>query len=634
MKFHLKKIFGPKIRKTFLYSFAAFGVFVLLLGFLLFLGLRSLFLQAPQPLLSDTVLTLHLGDYELQENKSQKESIQSFLHSSGPSLRELLVAIQKASEDDRIKAILLELEGDELSIAHIQELRDALKKFKLKRKPVWAFAQTFGELSNGTKSYYLATVADEIWLHPEGFLGFGGLMIEVPFAHDLLEKWKIKPRVMKREEYKSAFDSFTEKDFTPASKENMETLVSILMKQIIQAVSQDRKLTFKEVEALVHKAGHTDEEALKAKLVDRIGYKDELYRHIVHLWDYEKGKAKVLPLLADKTSSAPIDAEKPTVSSSYREAYFRSPQSYLKSFPKQKNENELKKFAIIYLEGSIVRGRKEEGEFMKENPVYDQVISEAIEQAVEDESVKAIILRVNSGGGSSIASEALWRSVKNAVAVKPVIISMSDLGASGAYLLSAPATKIVAQPGTLTGSIGVIGGKVVLSGLWGDFGVNWKDVHFGKNMPMWSTNHDFSPEHWKILQHFIEKVYLSFRARVAEGRKLDPLAVHKLAKGRVWTGEEAKTLGLVDELGGIDKAIELAKEETKIPHEEKVYLREFPKQKTLMERFVQKITGKSGAEIRLPSFVIQGMRRLVLDAKLVEESVNRPLLQMPPARVK
>lgn len=620
-----RRCWTAKIRKTFVYIFMTLGVLATVIGLLLFLSMRTFLAKKTAPILPHSVLCLSLGDYDLKETHGAKEALAEIFNQSGPSLKEILKAIHLASQDPNIKGILLDCEGAEISIAHSQEVRDALHRFRKTGKPVWAFAQTFGDLSNGTKGYYLASAASEIWLQPGGFLGFGGLLIEVPFARELLEKWHVKPQMARREEYKSAFDFLTEKDFTPAHKENMQTLVTTLMKQVIKDVAKDRQLEVGTVETLAHKGAHSDEESVQEKLVDRLGYRDQLCRHIVEFARQP----------TSKESPSPSDAEqKVSPTASYKDDHFRSIASYLKNKRLPPSQEKMTQFAVIYLEGEIARGQKEGSGLTREQALYDQVIVDALDRASEDKEVKAIILRVNSGGGSSVASESLWRAVQQVVKDgKPVIVSMSEMGASGAYLLATAATKIVAQPGTLTGSIGVIGGKVAFGELWGSLGIHWRNVHFGHNTSMWSNNQEFSPEQWQLVQASVERIYQSFKKRVGEGRKLSEEAVNKVAKGRVWTGEEAKELGLVDALGGIDTAIQLAKEEIHLGSDDKVDLVEYPQKKSFMERIIHAFSGTESI-FMMPKFLVRTAKRLATEAELVEESLDRPQLKMAPARVK
>ncbi len=547
------------MRRVIVTVLAGFGGLFLVLLAVMYFGIKGLMLSPqPQPLSEQTVLKLRIGGYPMAEH-SGGFSLLLNGDGKGASLSTILKAIEKGAEDKNVKGILLLVDGNTIGIAQAQEIRDALVKFKEHNKFVYAFADTFGELSNGTISYYATTAATKIWLQPQGTLGLTGMMAEVPFAREALDNFNIIPQITKREEYKSAIESTTEKDFTPAHKEMMQNILDVLVTQIITGISDSRKLTPDVTRKLLDNGPHLGQEAITNKLVDELGYLDNV-----------KGSIKALLLKEGEPDYVSI-------------------VSYLKrSTPEKPTAEQLKnKIGVIYLTGAIHRGHNGSDFSEDGSGGSDRALTKALEEAAKDKDIKAIVLRINSGGGSANASETIWRAVKNVVDAKiPVIVSMGDMAASGGYLIASGASKIVAQPGTLTGSIGVYSGKIVTEGLWNEYGVKWGEVHSGENVTMWSSGQPYSEKGWKKLQSIADEIYLSFRDKVAKGRHLDDTKVHDLAKGRVWTGQEAKDKGLVDALGGMTTAIEVAKIECGLKSTDKIHLVNFPKKKTFGEKIM------------------------------------------------
>lgn len=544
------------MKKFLLYMLATLGgIFSLLLIVLFFVG-KSLFFEKVEPIPDYTILTLHLGKKFISDHGSPP-GILPLIRSKDLALDEILNVIKKAEKDNRIKALLLFVEGESLGFAQVQEIRDALIQFRTTGKRVVAFSDTFGDSGSCMRSYYLATAADQIWLQPGGDFNFSGFMAELPFAKKALDDWKLKQSVIKREEYKSAPETFTETDFTKASKENLEAILKSFFEVLTKDVGTARNLDPSEVKEIIDESPLLGEKALEKKMIDRIGYLDEL-----------------------KASFFEVFGQKSAYLKAY--AYLRRLESDEKLNTKEKKEEPT--LAIIYAEGSIVRSADQEDSFSQDFLIEDTVISKAIRKAVEDKDVKGIVLRINSGGGSSVASETIWREVKLAKeSGKPIVISMGDAAASGGYFIAAPANKIVAQPMTLTGSIGVFTGKMVTGKFWRHYGVNWGHVKLGKNAGIWSSDEDFSKEGLKKVNDSVDEIYKRFIEKVALGRGMPFEKAAPLAKGRVWTGKEALNLGLVDALGGIQTAIDMTKELAGIAKEGEVNLKIYPKEKTVWD---------------------------------------------------
>lgn len=463
-----------------------------------------------------------------------------------PTLRALVEGLERAKQDPRVTGLVATLGAAPVGLAQIQELRDAVLDFRQSKKPAIAFAETFGEVGPGNSAYYLATAFDEIYLQPAGDVGLTGVGFQSPFIKGTLDKLGVVPRMDHRHEYKNAMNLYTEQSFTDAHRESMARLAASLMEQMVSGVAQGRKLKPEAVRALVDRGPFLGQEAVDAKLVDGLAYRDEVY---------EKARQRAGP-----------DAQ----------------QLYLARYREKAGSlyDKGQAIALVYGVGGVGRGKSDFNPLTGSSSMGSDTVAAALRAAIEDKAVKAIILRVDSPGGSYVASDAIWRETQRArKAGKPVIASMGNVAASGGYFVSMGCDRIVAEPGTLTGSIGVLGGKLVTRALWEKLGVTFDEVHEGQHASMWSSVEDYSPEEWQRFQAWLDRVYSDFTGRVAEGRKLSKERVLEIAKGRVWTGADAKDRGLVDELGGLSAAIRVARQAAKVPDKEGIELRVFPRKK-------------------------------------------------------
>jgi protease-4 len=490
------------------------------------------------------------------------DTISKFIEEKTPTVLQTVEALEKASEDPRVLGLVAKIGESGMGLAKIQEIRNAVSAFRKHGKPTVAYSETFGEFGPGTGAYYLATAFDTICLQPSGDIGLTGLIFKSPFVLGTLEKLGITASLDKRGKYKSAVDIFTHRKFTDAQKEATISIMNSQFNQITKGIADTRGISESEVKALINQGPFSAQEGFNLKLVDKLAYRDEVY-----------------------------DAIKSNTS---KEAKFLSLRKYWQSV---KNQEEGKVIALIYCVGAIHRGKSEAAALAGVSAGSD-TLSAAFRSAMEDKSVKAILFRIDSPGGSYVASDTIWHETRGRgkKASKPVIVSMGDVAASGGYFVAASATKIVAQPGTLTGSIGVFAGKAVITDFWSKLGVTWDEVHTSDNSTFWSSTDNYTPEQWNRFENWLDLVYRDFTTKVAEGRKLPIQKVLDAAQGRVWTGEEAKGLGLVDELGGFPEALRLAREAAGIPPEAAVQLKLFPRTKTLLETIVDRLFGKEGEE--------------------------------------
>jgi protease-4 len=449
-------------------------------------------------------------------------------------LPDVLEGLRRAGEDDRVRALVVKVGGSRIGFATTQELRDAVRDFRRSGKLAVAWAETFGDFIRGNVPYYLATGFDRIYLQPSGTLGLTGVAVEQVFLHDALAKVGIDFQSAKRYEYKSAADPLTETGFTGPAREAAQRLTESIADQLAAAIAEGRKKTPEQARALLGQGPFLAQQALAEGLVDGVGYRDEVYDRL----HKEAGPDATLLYLQR-----------------YQRSHALAEMS--RHLPKIPHERFV---AMIYAHGAIRQGRSGRGPVGGGNLGSDTVAA-ALRAAASDERARAVVLRVNSPGGSYTASDVIWREVVRVRAAgKPVVVSMGDVAASGGYFVSAPADVIVAQPGTITGSIGVIMGKPVLREMFGRAGVNTDTAGEGDGIAtMFSASRPFSDIEWERINAWLDAVYADFTEKVAAGRRLPVERVHELARGRVWSGADAVTNGLADQTGGLRDAIAVAR---------------------------------------------------------------------------
>lgn len=451
------------------------------------------------------------------------------------SMYDIWMNIQKAKVDHRIKSLVLRLGYIQCDWAKVAEIREAILDFRKSGKTAYAYIDEAPDLD---KEYYLATACDRIILHPLGWMGINGIGGYVPFLKKTLDKLGIEAEIEHVEEYKTAYNMFTEKGFTPAHKEMIESIYGDIFSHYVKELAEARGKSEKEIRELIDHGFYQGDQAMEAGLVDDLLYDDEFEN-----------------LLRDKGMKL----------------YRISHQQYIKIKPTSLGLNKGKKIALIYGMGAIHSG---EGIYQS---MGGSTVARLIRRARMDKSITAVIFRVDSPGGSAVASDVIWREVFLTQKEKPFIVSMSDMAGSGGYWISMAADKIIAQPQTLTGSIGVIFGKFNIVNLSKKLGITSESIVYGKRSDVFSPFRRFTPEERKAIKKETLWIYDRFLTKVAEGRNMNKDDVDKIGKGRVWTGSRAKELGLVDEIGGLSRAIELAKELADIPDDRSVKLVVWPR---------------------------------------------------------
>lgn len=476
----------------------------------------------------NSILRINL-DYAIKErtekNPFNNVNIPSFSSEKTIGLDEILRRIEAAKKDDRIKGIILDINGVGASFATLQEIRNALLNFKQSKKFIVAYSEGYSQ-----KGYYLASTADKVYLNPEGSVDFRGLATQLSFFKGTLEKLGIEAQVIKVGTYKSAVEPFILDKMSPANEEQVNSYLNSVYDYYLSNVSKSRNLPIDTLRGIANSyEGRDANLALQSKLVDGLKYKDELI-------DELKSRLKI-----DK---------KKKIKAINLEDY---------SIPTGETNAAQERIAIVYAVGDIVSG---EG---SDEQIGSDRIARAIRTVREDDKIKAVVFRVNSPGGSALASDVIWREVELTKKVKPIIVSMGDVAASGGYYIACAADSIFAQPNTITGSIGVFGIIPNLQNFFNNkLGITFDEVKTGKYADLMSVSRPLTVDERDLIQQGVNKTYNTFTKKVADGRKISQAKVDSIGQGRVWTGAQALQIGLVDRLGGLEDAIKSAAKKAKI----------------------------------------------------------------------
>ena len=466
-------------------------------------------------------------------------------------LNDILDNIGKAAADEHILGIFLDISSIPSGIASIEEIRNALIEFKKSGKFIYAYSEAFTQ-----PSYYLASIADKIYLHPTGMAELKGLRSEVLFFKGTLDKLGVEPQVFRHGKFKSAVEPFIQDKLSDANREQIRSYIGSIWNHMVDGIAKGRKLSTSQVQEIASKMLVTNAPAaVEFKLVDELKYRDE-----------------VLEILQKKTEAKSID-----------EIEFVSINKMV-DVKDTRDKSGKDKIAIIFAEGEIVDGQGKEGQ------VGSIEFSKAIRKARLDDKVKAVVLRINSPGGSALASETIWREVMLTRKVKPVIASMGNVAASGGYYIAAPCDTIVASPNTITGSIGVFGLFFNAKQLVNNIGVTVDTVKTNPFADIMTSSRAVTAQESEVIQREVERIYDNFITRVSEGRKISKANVDSIAQGRVWSGADAKRIGLVDVFGGLDKAIEIAAKKAGLT---KYRIQELPYIEDPIQKFIKQLGGES-----------------------------------------
>ena len=517
------------------------------------------------------------------------------------SLTGLVMQFKKAKLDKRIKAIVLVIDMSGVGWGKAEEIRDAITDFRSSGKPVYAFIEL-----GLNKEYYIATACDKIIMPPPGELFINGLAADVMFFRGSLDKLGIYPDIYQIGKYKTAANMFTQKEMTDAHEEYINEMLDDLFNRYINTIAQARKKSPDEVRAIIDNAPYNSIKAKEAGLIDDAIYKDELEKQLKKQLGYK-----------DNDTFTPVRA------GDYRDV---SPESL--------GLNKGERIAVIYASGEIGSGSSQNSPTGNQS-IGSDTVAKALNDAAADKSIKAIVLRVDSPGGSGLASDIIWHAVEVANQKKPVVVSMSDVAASGGYYISASASKILAQPSTITGSIGVLAGKPVMRGFYDWLGISNQYVLRGKTAGMFRETEKFSDDERVKFEEWIKKTYYEeFVPKVAKGRQKDPQYIDSVAQGRVWTGAQAKDRSLVDEFGGLDRAVEVAKQLAKIPADKGVERVILPYPTTFLQQLLSGGGDNSNTEIEQQRAVYAALpedaRRALRYMALMERMKNGETMLLLP----
>ena len=475
------------------------------------------------------------------------------------TLPTILQRLDKASKDEDLSAVILHINGPSIGWAKLNELRISIQKMRQKGRKVYAWME-----SASTKDYLLATACDEIVLPESGMLLMPGLRAEVSFYKNLFDMLAIQPQMLRVGEFKSAAEPYSRSEMSPAFREEMEAILDDYYRQIVEMIGSTRKLDADKVKGAIDVGLHTAADAKALGLIDRVGYEDSIT-------DLIKGDQKDSEVkFAKGYGKKKLDTDFSGVN-----GMFKMMDLLMGVEPKARKSSN-PKIAIINAVGPIVSGSSQ-ADFFGDESMGSTTMIKAIRQARDDATVKAIVLRVDSPGGSALASDLMWHELETLDGKKPFVVSMGDVAASGGYYIAMGADRIYAEPGTLTGSIGVVGGKLAFEKFYEKIGITTSVVHRGKNSGVLSMTTPFSETERVAMQKMLNDIYAQFTKKAATGRKMDHEKLEKMARGRVYTGAQALQLGLVDELGTLADAIAYAKKAAGIDPGQKLERLDLPK---------------------------------------------------------
>ena len=536
------------------------GIILLTLLIVTIIGIASSS-SDQEELPSDAVLTLKLN-YPIVDRVQDGNPLAALAllnpnEQTPLGLNDILSSIEKAKTDNNIKGIILDLTTFQAGYAKLTEVRNKLEEFKATGKFIYAYADYYY-----FPTYFMASVADSVFVNPEGEMAFNGMVAQVTFFAGALEKLGVNMQVVRAGKFKGAVEAYTRNNLSPENKEQIEIYINSVFNETLAKISKSRKIDVAKLKA--------DADELKMKSVndfksngyiDAVAYRDQFYSAM------------------KKRMGVKDDHKVPLISE----------QKYAKSLEDVGSGSD--RIAVVYASGDIIGGKGDGTQIAADD------LAENLKNVRLDNKVKAVVLRIDSRGGSSLASDIIWREAKLLSAAKPLIVSMSDVAASGGYYIATPASKIVAEPTTITGSIGVFGLIPNAQKLLNDkLGIEFEYVGTGKHSDIGRIDRDMTLEEREYIESIIDKIYDTFLSRVAEGRKMTKEQVHEVAQGRVWTGVMAKEVGLVDELGGLEKAIEIAAKEANLTEYK---LKEYPKVQDQLELIVNKMTGNTSFQSKV-----------------------------------
>lgn len=528
---------------------------LLIIGILIIVGLvANASKDTTSEIKSNSILHLILNNDIVErssKNPFKNFDLSNFDQDKQPGLTDIVALINAASTDDNIKAIYLDIDEISSGIASVEEIRNALINFKKSKKPIISYSEVYTQ-----KAYYLASVADKIYLNPAGLLEFKGFSAKVMFYKGALEKLEIEPEIIRVGSFKSAVEPYMLDHMSDSSKLQTNVLLNSVYQHFLTQVSIGRNISIKELAAIANELKvQTAQDAVKYKLVDGLKYKDEIIAELSKISNTNNEEELKLVGLSEYLQSNPIKASTAT-----------------------------DKIAVIYAAGEIVSGSG------NDDNIGSERISAAIRKARLDKNVKAVVLRINSPGGSALASDVIWREVILTKKVKPVIASMGDVAASGGYYIACAADQIIAEPNTITGSIGVFGVLFNAEKFFKNkLGITFDGTKTAEFADLGDYSRPLSPSEKNIIQQSVNQIYKDFTNKVAAGRNLPIQKVLNIAGGRVWSGSDALRIGLVDSLGNMNDALRLAAQKANLKDYRIINL---PEETATLEKILTGLSGK------------------------------------------
>lgn len=517
------------------------------------------------------------------------------------SFTQLITQLRKAKVDSRIGAVMIDIDFPSIGWGKADELRDAIKDFRASGKPAYAYMEI------GTnREYYIATAAEKIFVPPGGDIYINGFAAQAMFYRGSLDKLGVEPQFLKIGKYKNAPDQYTEKTMTDGQREVTNAILDDYYARVTNAIAETRKKSPEDVKAIIDNAPYNAPQAKQQGLIDETFYREQVYEELENRLGYKEG-----------------DLVRTVTGTSYREVSADS-----------LGLNNGERVAVIYASGAINVGRSSNSPFGGEMVGSDTIV-EAVNTAASDSSIKAIVLRVDSPGGSALASDLMWFAIENAKAKKPVVVSMGDVAASGGYYIACNANKIVAEPSTVTGSIGVFMGKPVLSGFYDWVGITTEYTMRGKNAGIFREDRKWEGDELAKMQESVNNIYFTnFVPKVAKGRNKTDEQVNAIAQGRVWTGAQAKENGLIDEFGGLEKAIEIAKGLANLPADKDVRRVNFPEPRPFFETIFGGGASVETEEMKAQKAVIKALpvdvRKTLRYASMLDQMKRGEAMMMLP----
>ena len=522
------------------------------------------------------------AEFTLGGTYADTKTVSTFGTSSTKTLRGLFKKLDALKTDDDLAGVIFKIEGISLGWATLQEIRNKLNEFQDAGK------ETIGYLeSGGNAEYLLAATMDRIVLMPTGSLTLTGLRAEVIFYKGLLNKLDIEADMLAMGKYKSGVEPYMREGMSDEFRESMTALLDDLYAQLLNHIAESRDgISTETASDLINRGPFTAKEAKQEKLVDALQYYDELVTTLKNASEDEKVQV-VKPSFERKRTVPDMNS------------FAGLMQLFSMLNPPQRaraaGENQI---ALIYASGPILPDI--DSPFIPMLAITPKGLKKAFEKARTDDAVRAVVLRIDSPGGSALASDLIWREVMLTQREKPVVVSMGNVAASGGYYIAMAAGTIVAHPSTLTGSIGVFGGKLNLKGLYNKAGLTKEIIAHGQNATLYSDYGGFTPTERERVEKMMKTVYEDFVNKAAAGRSKTFDEIDEIAQGRVWTGKQAQELGLVDELGGLDYALSIAKEQAGFAEDDKVNLIVLPKQRPLFEQLIEQMIEGTEGSIQVP----------------------------------